>query len=47
MTFGGMWTFFNAQAAMLEFGFPARIRMHLQLALSKWSGRLVVLSSVF
>ncbi|POS72637.1 hypothetical protein DHEL01_v208965 [Diaporthe helianthi] len=25
MTFGGMWTFFNARAALLEFGFPARI----------------------
>ncbi|KAI1454004.1 hypothetical protein F4805DRAFT_337929 [Annulohypoxylon moriforme] len=25
MTFGGMWSFFNARAAMLEFGFPDRI----------------------
>jgi hypothetical protein len=25
MTFGGMWPFFNAPAAMLEFGLPARI----------------------
>ncbi|KAG8160827.1 hypothetical protein KVR01_009091 [Diaporthe batatas] len=25
MTFGGMWAFLNTQAAMLEFGFPARI----------------------
>lgn len=25
MTFGGMWPLFNARAAMLEFGIPARI----------------------
>ena len=25
LTFGGMWPLFNAKAAMLEFGFPARI----------------------